>query len=218
MIGWTEKLLVPFFTWASISFIPLWLAYRVRSKALTAAVGQVMMFRRDAYERIGGHDALGSAIVDDLILARRIKAAGLRWRVVRVSDLVTCRMYHTGREVIQGFTKNLFAAFDFRLLIYSFVFLWLAVLFLTPIVILPMFVFGYAPNANSQELIISMVLSLLLWIIPYWETGVPLYLAFLYPVTVLAIEGVALRSLFSSLTGTLSWKDRKLAKPKWKWL
>ena len=118
VFSWLEKLLVPFFTWASLSFIPLWLAYRIRSQSLVVAVGQMMLFQRDAYQKIGGHDALGNAIVDDLMLAKRIKAEGMRWRVVRISDLISCRMYQGGGEAVQGFTKNLFAAFDFRLLIF----------------------------------------------------------------------------------------------------
>ena len=217
VIRWAEKLLVPFFTWASISFIPLWLAYRVRLPALAIAVGQVMLFRREAYQKIGGHAALGAAIVDDLLLTRKIKTAGLRWRVVRLSDLISCRMYPTGQDAVQGFTKNLFAAFDFRLFIFLFVFLWLAILFLTPVVVLGSLAFGQAPNARFAELAVCIGLSLLLWVIPYLEMGIPAYLAFLYPVTILVNETIAFRSLFFSLTGRLTWKERQLTKPSWKW-
>lgn len=215
---WVERLLVPFFTWASLSFIPLWLAYRIRLQTLAVAVGQMMLFRRDAYQKIGGHTALGNAIVDDLMLAKRIKAAGMRWRVARISDLISCRMYHGGRDAVQGFTKNLFAAFDFRLLLYLFVFLWLAILFWTPAVVLVSLAFGQAPAARVDELAVCVGISLLVWVFPYLEMGIPFYLVFLYPITVLANEVVALRSLFFSLTGRLTWKERTLTKPKWKWL
>ncbi len=217
VLSWSEKLLVPFFTWASISFTSLGLAYRTRAQALVVAVGQVMLFRRAAYEKVGGHEALGRSIVDDLALARKIKAAGLRWRVVRVSDLVSCRMYHTSREAVDGFTKNLFAAFGFRLLPFLFVFLWLAVLFLAPLVVLVSLAFGLAPAAQPGALAACMGISVLLWTIPYVETGIPFYLGFLYPVTILANEIVAFRSLLYSLTGRLSWKDRTLTRPDWKW-
>lgn len=218
VLSWIERLLVPFFTWASISFIPLWLAYRMRLPTLVVAVGQMMVFRREAYQKIGGYDALGKAIVDDLLLARKIKAAGMRWRVVRLSDLISCRMYHGGWETIQGFTKNLFAAFDFRLLTYLFVFLWLATLFWAPAIVLVSLAFGQAPNARVDELAVCMGLSLLVWMIPYLETGIPFHLALLYPVTILANVVIAFRSLFYSLTGRLTWKERTLTKPDWKWL
>ena len=215
---WGERFLVPFFSWAVLCFIPLWLAYRIRLPFLSSAVGQMMLFRREAYQKIGGHETLGSAIVDDLVLARRIKAAGLRWRVMRVSNLITCRMYQNGRDAFEGFSKNLFATFDFRLLIFLFVFIWLGLLFLEPLIVLLAFFLGFAPSANLNELISCIGLSFLIWIIPYIELGVPATLGLLYPATILANEAVAFQSLRLSLAGRLSWKDRSLARPKWKWL
>jgi len=167
---------------------------------------------------IGGHDSLGTAIVDDLILTRKIKAAGLRWRVVSLSDLITCRMYHGGREAVNGFTKNLFAAFDFRLLFYLFAYLWLFVLFWVPLISLATFPFGQAPTAQIDDLVICIGLSLLIWLIPYMEIGIPLYMGLLYPLTILANEFVAFRSLLFSLTNRLSWKDRPLGRSKYKWM
>ena len=215
---WGERLLVPFFSWAVLCFIPLWLAYRIRLPFLSSAVGQMMLFRREAYLKIGGHETLGPAIVDDLVLARRIKAAGLRWRVMRVSNLITCRMYQNGRDAFDGFSKNLFATFDFRLLIFLFVFIWLGLLFVEPLLVLLALVLGFASSANLSELISCIGLSLLIWIIPYIELGIPAYLGLFYPATILANEAAAFQSLRLSLAGRLSWKDRSLARPKWKWL
>jgi chlorobactene glucosyltransferase len=214
---WGERLLVPFFPWAFFCFTPLWLAYRLRMPTLSCAVGQMMLFRREAYQAIGGHESVSSSIIDDLMLARRIKAAGLRWRVINITDLITCRMYHGSREAFNGFTKNLFAAFDFHLLSFLFAFLWLAMMFLEPLIVLALLVFGQAPLASAYELAVCAGLSLLLWLIPYLELGIPFYLAFLYPATILANEAVAFQSLRLSLAGRLTWKGRSLAKPHWKW-
>jgi chlorobactene glucosyltransferase len=217
-LTWGERLLVPFFSWASLCFIPLGLAYRLRLQALSVAVGQVMLFRRRAYETIGGHASLGTAIVDDLALARKIKAAGLRWRVARVADLVSCRMYRSGREAVQGFTKNLFAAFDCRLLPFLFVFGWLVVVFWAPLLNLAVYLLGGIPPGTLQQAGFCIFLSFILWFVPYVEFHNPKYLGLLYPVTILAITLVALKSLLLSLTGKLSWKDRPLHRPKWRWL
>jgi chlorobactene glucosyltransferase len=218
MGSWGERLLVPFFSWASLCFNPIWLAYRCRLPWLSSAVGQVMLFRREAYQAVGGHAALRAAIIDDLMLARKIKAAGLRWRLVRVSDLITCRMYQGGREAVNGFTKNLFAAFDFRLFPFLLVFTWLMTMFWLPLFILTCLSLGKAPAAQVDALLGCIFLSLLLWVIPCLEIGVPLALALLYPLTILANAAVALRSLLYSLTGRLTWKGRSLARTKWKWL
>jgi chlorobactene glucosyltransferase len=215
---WTEQLLVPFFSWAVLCFNPLWLAYRLRLPALSTAVGQVMVFRREAYQAIGGHARAGSSVVDDLALAKSIKAAGLRWRVANVPDLITCRMYHERSAALDGFTKNFFAAFDFRLLAYLFVFTWLAVMYWEPLVILARLAAGYAPGARLIELLACIGLSLLTWLISYLAMRLPPGLALLYPLTILANEVVAFRSLRLSLSGRLTWKGRRLPRPKWKWL
>lgn len=215
---WGERLFVPFFSWTFLCFIPLWLAYRLRLPALSSAVGQMMLFRCEAYRTIGGHENLGTEFVDDLMLTRRIKEAGFRWRVVNVTDLITCRMYHSSRGAFDGFTKNLFAAFDFHLLLFLFVYIWLTVLFWEPLVVLAALTFGQAQTAQIGEVVVCIGLSLLLWLIPYIEMGVPLHLGFIYPLTILANEAAALQSLWLSLGGRLSWKGRPLARPKWKWL
>ncbi len=217
MHTWGERLLVPFFSWAFFCFNPLWLAYRLRLPALSNAVGQMMLFRREAYQAIGGHESVGSSIVDDLMLARRIKAAGLRWRVVNITDLITCKMYHGSRAAFEGFAKNLFAAFDFHLLGFSFVYLWLVVMFWEPLIILVLSIFGRAPEARVEQLATCIGLSLLLWLIPYLELGIPFGLALMYPVTLLANEVTAFQSLRLSLTGRLTWKGRKLTRPHVKW-
>lgn len=218
VVTWTERLLVPFFSWASLSFTPLWLAYRMRVPALTVACGQVMLFRRRAYEAVGGHGALGATLVDDLTLARRIRASGHRWRVVSVADLVSSRMYRTGREAVDGFTKNLFAAFGHRLLVYLFVFAWLVVLFEVPLATLVVVLVTGSQLAAVDTLLACIGLSLLLWLLPYREIGVPLYLVPLYPATVLANVWVAARSLLLTLRGRVSWKGRPTARPRWRWL
>lgn len=215
---WGERLLVPFFSWASLSFAPLWFAYRLRLPALAVAVGQAMLFRRDAYEAVGGHDALGVTIVEDLKLVRRISSAGRRWRVVTVSDLISSRMYRSGREAVGGFTKNLFAAFDHRLLVYLFVFGWMVVLFEIPLVTLFAIVLTGHERVAAMTSLACIGLSLMLWLIPYREIRVPSYLALLYPVTVLANVLVAFRSLLFTMSGRITWKGRRLARPTWRWL
>ena len=216
--SWGERLLVPFFSWALLCFNPLGLAYKLQTPSLSNAVGQMMMFRREAYIAVGGHDGVSSSIVEDLMLARQIKAAGLRWRVAYVADLISCRMYHENKEVFNGFVKNLFAAFDFRLIPFIFVFLWLTVMFWEPLIVLFLMVFGSVPQAQAIDITLCLGLSVLLWVIPYVELGIPWSLAFLYPITILANAYVAFQSLRNSLMGRLSWKGRTITRSHWKWL
>ena len=218
MESWGEHLLIPFFLWAVLCFTPLWLAYRLRIPSLSTAVGQMMLFRLAAYHRIGGHAALGDVIVEDIALAKNINRAGLRWRVVNITDLISCRMYLGSQEAFNGFAKNLFATFDFRLGEFLFVYLWLGALFLEPLIILAAKLFGITPTASYFELAICIGLSVLVWCIPYWELRLPLILGIFYPITMIANGGAAFSSLILNLTGRLSWKGRPIPRPKWKLL
>jgi chlorobactene glucosyltransferase len=216
--SWGERLLVPFFSWVLLSFIPLILGYRLQLPALSSAVGQLMLFRRDAYLSIGGHESVSDSVVDDMSLVRRIKSARLRWRVVHIADLVSCRMYHSDQEAIEGFTKNLFAVFDYRLLPFLFAFLWLLVMFWEPLVVMIMLLAGLASHAQPAAIAACLALSASLWLVHYMNMGISFGLAFLYPFTILANVGIALRSCLYSLGGHSEWKGRKISPKRWKWL
>lgn len=212
-----EKLLVPFFSWAVLVFFPLGVAYAIKSPIFTTAVGQLMLFKREAYFKIGGHEGVSTSIVDDLSLAREIHASGFKWRNIYIADLISCRMYRTSQGAVEGFAKNLFAAFEFRMLPFLFAFLWLAVLFLEPPLILILNLLGKVQDAQLGRLAICIALSAAVWVIPYLHLRLPAWLATFYPITVIANEISAARSLLASLRGELVWKDRVIQPSNWKW-
>ncbi|MEG4625056.1 glycosyltransferase family 2 protein [Microcoleus sp. w1-18aA5] len=72
------------------------------------AGGPFMLFRRSAYEKIGGHEAVASEIVEDVELARRIKRAGLKLGLYSGSNLASVRMYRSWSALWEGWTKNLY--------------------------------------------------------------------------------------------------------------
>jgi cellulose synthase/poly-beta-1,6-N-acetylglucosamine synthase-like glycosyltransferase len=72
------------------------------------AAGPFMLFRRSAYEKIGGHESVASEIVEDVELARRIKRAGLKLGLYAGSNLAFVRMYRSWNALWEGWTKNLY--------------------------------------------------------------------------------------------------------------
>ena len=70
------------------------------------AAGPFMLFRRSVYQRIGGHRALAAEVVEDLALARTIKAGGHRLRYLLGLDAVDLRMYADLAALWEGWTKN----------------------------------------------------------------------------------------------------------------
>ena len=219
VVTWSEKLVVPFFPWSLLSFLPLVLAYRVRSPALCAAIGQYMLFRRAAYEQIGGYAAVRADAVDDIALGRRIKAHGLRWRMANASQDVRCRMYRDAHQVFEGFSKNLFAGFGYRVLPFVFVWLWIGIIFLQPVLIAALAVAGVPLSAYSLATAAAGVFfALLLWGISDRCFRFPLYLALLYPISIVLALVIAGRSLVLAVRGRSTWKERTLVRAPVRWL
>jgi chlorobactene glucosyltransferase len=71
------------------------------------ANGQFMLFRRESYEAIGGHEAVKDEVVEDLVLAQIVKRAGLALRIRGAEDVLATRMYRSLSHLIEGWSKNI---------------------------------------------------------------------------------------------------------------
>jgi len=72
-----------------------------------AANGQFILIRRNAYDAIGGHAAVANEILEDVALARRVKASDRKLRFRYAADAVRTRMYRNFHQLREGWTKNL---------------------------------------------------------------------------------------------------------------
>lgn len=125
--SWSEHAVIPLVYMLLLGALPHYVLRRLQRhpeyarssspaslRTLGAANGQYMLFRRDAYETIGGHAAVRDHLVEDVALGRLVAertAEGMRLINCDGSKLVRCRMYTSFAEVWEGFTKNLRAAF-----------------------------------------------------------------------------------------------------------
>ncbi|WP_280768327.1 glycosyltransferase [Salipaludibacillus daqingensis] len=101
-------LLVPMQHFVVYLHLPVFLANLTTWPAATAAHGAYMMFRRDAYEKAGGHEKVKNSLVEDVHITREIKKNGYQVKLVNNTNTVLCHMYETNKEVWEGFSKNLF--------------------------------------------------------------------------------------------------------------
>ncbi len=215
IVSWPEKLVVPILLWSSFAFLPLGLAYRVRAPALSVTIGQYMLFRREAYDRIGGYAAVRQDVVDDMVLGRLIKSHGLSWRLMDGGARISCRMYHNLREVYQGFSKNLFPMFQYNIASFVATWLWVAVVFLEPLVVLALRLSGALIMDPAVRLAgASVVCTLAVCSILRWRFRLPSYLVLLYPLTIAMTIAIAFSSMIQTLAGRASWKGRRLSRPK----
>jgi chlorobactene glucosyltransferase len=115
--GFWENVAMPQLAIVAFSFMPLWLANRTTVPVIGIGGGPGNLVVRADYDAAGGHEALRGAIVDDVGLARLLRRAGHRTEAVLANDLVSLRMYHGLGEVVEGFTKNLFATMNHNYLV-----------------------------------------------------------------------------------------------------
>ncbi len=209
-----EKLIVPVISFGIISFLPLALARRMKFPSLSVTIGQFMLFRRFAFEAVGGYASVRDHIVDDVVLGRRIIQYGFVWRLMDGTRHVSCRMYRGFWEAVDGFTKNVFAFFDYSLVLFIVVWVWISIAFLLP----PYVVFAHALGVSIAGYpyhlaVIAVCESLLLWGIAYHRFQFPLYMTLLYPLSLFIFALIAFRSLVFTVTGQSSWKGRSLPSP-----
>lgn len=110
-----ENAVIPMVHMLFLSYIPNVLLHKTKQTSFAAANGQFMFFRRVAYEAIGGHTSVHDAIVEDVFLAKVLKAHGKRIGLLDGTSFVACRMYTSAREVTRGFSKNLFPGTGYNL-------------------------------------------------------------------------------------------------------
>ena len=127
---WSEKLVIPLgyllfmtfhpfslLTWLQLSpeRVTRWGFSRKHLASMGAANGQFLLFRRDVYHRLGGHEALRDHLVEDIAFGRKVAArTGEGMRLVNADgiNLLRCRMYSGFGELWQGFSKNLRPVFE----------------------------------------------------------------------------------------------------------
>lgn len=76
------------------------------------ANGQYLLVRRDAYTRIGGHEAVQTFPLEDIAMAQNAKRAGVRFRLLPGRDIFQCRMYTSLKKLVAGWERIFFLIFS----------------------------------------------------------------------------------------------------------
>ncbi len=114
LVGAGEAGLLGFFQLMGAWGVRLWRVPDPRARRDVLGIGAFGLVRATAYQQIGGFAALRLAVLEDLSLARRIKAANLRSRVAFGPGLIRLRWAEGAFGLVEVLTKNLFALFAFH--------------------------------------------------------------------------------------------------------
>ncbi|HTK10448.1 MAG TPA: glycosyltransferase [Ktedonobacteraceae bacterium] len=210
--GIGERLIMPLLCFRVFTLLPLTLMRRCPMPILAAGNGPLLCFRRLAYAAAGGHEAIKGRILEDVSLARAVKAAGYRIAFVDAFDMIYCHMYTSFANTWTGFSKTFFAFYDYSLLAALLIILFDITLFVVPpllllvslVISLPLLLILLALGCYGMAVLMRLVLALRF---TRSQKLLTLFLCFFHPLAV--ILGCLI------LLNSIRWHYRKVG-TEWK--
>jgi glycosyltransferase involved in cell wall biosynthesis len=204
-VKWYEKALVPFI-YCRLARKFSYEAVNDPKKKAAAANGQFLMIHRSVYDAIGGHAAVAGEILEDVAIARRVKASGYAMRFASGIGLVRARMYRSFSAMWSGWRKNLYRLMGGTPQAFGW-----EMESIVPWIPFFLIIAGlWFPIA-----ILAGVLLLLLRQVRYGSELVrnryPFTLIIYYVPAVVLYAGVLVASYFSYSRGRVEWKGREVA-------
>jgi 4,4'-diaponeurosporenoate glycosyltransferase len=192
-------------------------AFSLRGRRLAPAgsFGPCMVCGRSDYFAAGGHVAVKTAIVEDMALGMRFRAAGVPVTCYGGRGTVSFRMYPDGlASLVEGFTKNMvIGASEIRPIFKVMIALWLTGItvctFSTLLSLLPWF----AVLRPIQAAFYLLYAAQMYWMLRRVGSFGPLT-AILFPVPLVFFHIVYFRSVhIVRSTTTVTWKGRRISMP-----
>lgn len=131
-----EKLIIPIFHFTTLTFLPFYFLENSYNPKFTIGIGQFMLFKRKAFEKIGGYESIKNNMVDDVWIARKIKEYKLRLIVADGKKILDCRMYESFRDIWEGFSKNIYSGLGYNIFLAFIIILLYLILFIFPFIFL----------------------------------------------------------------------------------
>jgi chlorobactene glucosyltransferase len=181
------------------------------------ANGQFMLFRREAYDHIGGHEAVKDEVAEDLVLAQVVKRAGYALRIRGAQEELATRMYRSLPHLVEGWSKNIVMGGlqtmprALRPFVPPVAFLGGVGLWLVPPVMLAVSLAGFAGPAWLTWSATVCGISVLIWAHFMSRMDAPVSYAPLYPLGALVGSYIFLRSW--SRGRHVVWKGRSYELP-----
>lgn len=205
-----ERMMVHFANYFLLSFMPFILIRHSKNPLFCTAIGQFLLFKREVYEEIGGHEAIKKEILDDIHISKQVKRHGFKFMVFDGKNNFYCRMYKNLREVIGGYSKVLSAVFDYNLILQSVVTITVFAVYLCPFVILPLSIlyFGWL-HMITNLLILQVLIITALKIMQTIRFKNRFSDIFLFPLSVIYLLLISIHSMLKSKSAHgILWKGR----------
>jgi len=156
--GFWERLLQPLMYEMMLFLIPPDQVNDPAFPDVAMAPGPFLLFRRDAYDAIGGHGSMKGEIVEDLMLARKVKSAGLGLVLADGTRIAELAREVSLARLWEGWSRVTFKGLDQKLAVVVGGTLGVSVMMLLPWVIVPLGLWHawHAPSAFPGMLLATI--------------------------------------------------------------
>jgi chlorobactene glucosyltransferase len=210
MVTIHERMMVPFGNYLVLSFMPLVLISKSKNPLFSTAIGQFMLFKKEVYEKIGGHESIKNEILEDIHISKQVKKHGFRFMIFDGRNNFYCRMYKNLGEVINGYSKVIAASFNYNAMLQAIATSLIFLIYLIPFIILPLGIFVLDFPQILLNLIIGQIAIILtIKLIQTFRFKNRFIDIFLFPLSVIYILLISIHSLLKSKSASgVYWKGR----------
>lgn len=177
------------------------------------ANGQCLFVTRQAYDAVGGHAIVRDSVSEDLVLAKRLFAAGRTVAIVLGPAQLSTRMYRGLGELVRGWRKNMFAGGReaapgaLGRLLFPLMLLFPPLFSLYPILLLALHALGAVSQTTGLAAAVATALLLAAWAVVYRRAGLsPLY-ALAFPAGAAVLLTIVVQALARGRR--VEWKGRE---------
>ena len=211
MVTLHERMVVSWTHFGILALLPLIMVKRSKNPLFSTANGQFLLFKREVYKKIGGHESIKAKVLEDIHISKQVKKWGYKFMIFDGSKNIYCRMYRSFKELIRGFSKFMYAAFDFKIFTMSFVILFFIAVFLSPFILIPL---GIVVFEWSREIIGLLIIQIFAVLTMRTILAVRLKSRaidiFLHPLSTAYILLICINSVLQVKFGEgVCWKDRR---------
>ena len=206
-----EKLMYPFLDWFLFSWLPMRAAHGRKNSYLSASFGQFMLFKKESYNKIGGHYSIWNNPLDDFSLGRMVKRSGLKWLLFSGAGSVDVLAGKGNVDAFMSISRSLFPAINYSFMVFMLLFSLLFGMCFIPISTI--LGFDKLSSPGSEFVFISYIsLSLIAisWVIVCKKFEHSIITVVFYPLCISLMFIAAWHSVIAYNLRITTWKDRRL--------
>jgi len=184
---------------------------KVNSESHQSAVGfgAFLLFKKEAYQKIGGHLSVANEVLEDIMIAKKAKFNGLSILVADGKNLFSIRMYHSMKEIWIGWRKNIFLAMKSSIFRASYYIVMVLCFLLTPYVVVMCNLWVGVGSLWVGISLLGLALSLVTGLGLCHELGLERKYVFLFPLGAIVMVVIMFNSMVQILLlRRTEWRGR----------